>query len=216
MEDLVIIGAGGVGRETAFIIEQINLIAPTWSILGFLDDNAGLHHTHINGYEVLGGVGDIEQLGEVYVVCAIANFGVKKRIVEKIKKTKAKFANIIHPSVSVSHTCSIGEGIILYPGVAMTTNIKIGNYVIISSGCGIGHETEIKDYNSILWNVSISGNVEVGEGCLLGTGSIIIQNIKIGSETIVGAGTVVIRDLPSRCTAVGVPARIMNYKTESA
>ncbi|MBU3104469.1 hypothetical protein [Clostridium gasigenes] len=38
--DLIIIGAGGIGRETAYIIEEINEINKTWNILGFVDDNS--------------------------------------------------------------------------------------------------------------------------------------------------------------------------------
>jgi len=39
MKKVIIIGAGGVGREVALIINQINNFKPTWNIIGFLDDN---------------------------------------------------------------------------------------------------------------------------------------------------------------------------------
>ena len=32
MKDLIIIGAGGVGREVSLIVRQINEIKPTWNI----------------------------------------------------------------------------------------------------------------------------------------------------------------------------------------
>ncbi|MBC8060001.1 MAG: acetyltransferase [Clostridiaceae bacterium] len=209
MKDIIIIGAGGVGREVAFLIEQINEKEPTWNILGFLDDNPVIHNTYINGYRVIGEIDGINTIPDVYVTCALTGFEVKRKIVENLIKTNKKFANLIHPSVTISSTNSLGEGVIIYPGVVMTTNISIGNYVVLSPNCGIGHESVIEDYTSVLWNVNISGNVSVGMGCLLGTGSTIIQNIKVGRETTIGAGAVVVNDLPERCTVVGVPAKII-------
>ena len=38
LKDIVIIGAGGVGRETALIIEDINEVNKEWNLLGFVDD----------------------------------------------------------------------------------------------------------------------------------------------------------------------------------
>ena len=79
MKNIVIIGAGGVGKETALLIEQINHISPTWKLLGFIDDNTVVHNTHINGYEVLGGLGYLmaQSKIEIYAVCAIVNFRAK-------------------------------------------------------------------------------------------------------------------------------------------
>lgn len=209
MKDIIIIGAGGVGKETALLIEQINKIKPTWNLLGFLDDNTKLQSSYINGYKVMGGIDYIYNLNNIYAVCAIASFEVKRKIVDKLIKHNVKFPKIIHPSVNIPKTTSMGEGTIIYPGVIMTTNISIGNHVIISPGCGIGHESVIEDFCSILWKVNISGNVRIGAGCFLGTGSTVIQNIKVGKETIVGAGAVVVTNLPERCTAVGVPAKVI-------
>lgn len=211
MEDILIIGAGGVGKETALLIEQINYIKPTWNLLGFLDDNGKLHGSFINGYKVFGGVDYINNYKDIYAVCAMASGEVKRKIIDKLSKHNIKFPKIIHPSVSVPDTTSIGDGTIIYPGVIMTTNIMIGKHVIISPGCGIGHESVIEDFCSILWNVSISGNVRIGTRCVVGSSSTILQNIKIGMETTIGAGAVVLKDVPQRCTVVGVPAKIINF-----
>lgn len=209
MKEIIIVGAGGVGKETALLIEQINEVKPTWRILGFLDDNRILHGTEVNGYKVLGSIEEIKNFRNVHVVCAIASYNVKKKVVEKLSKSNINFAAIVHPSISIHRTCSIGEDVIIYSGVTMTSNVKIGNHVILSPGCGIGHEAVIEDYSSILWNVNISGNVHIGTGCILGTGSTVIQNITLGKEAIIGAGTVVIKDVPEGCTAVGIPARVV-------
>lgn len=207
MKDLIIICAGGVGKETALLVEVINKRKPVWNLLGFVDDNPDIQNMNVNGFKVLGGIDYLKNCKNVHVVCAIANYVNKKNIVEKVKKYNLKFANIIHPDVHLSGTDTVGEDVIIYPEVVITTNIKIGNHVIISPKCGIGHESVLEDYSVLLWNVNVSGNVRIGEGSMLGTGATIIQNINIGRGCTIGAGTVVIRDAEAGGTYVGVPAR---------
>lgn len=211
MRDIVIIGSGGVGKETACIIEEINKVKATYNILGFIDDNNSLWGKEINGYMVLGGNEYLKKNygEETYVIVAIANYKIKRNIVQELKG-KYKFPTLIHPDViEPSHTTKIGVGSIIYPGVIMTTNISIGNHVIISPKCGIGHDSIIKDYVSLLWNVNISGYDVIEEGVLVGSGATIIQNKRIGQGSTIGAGAVVIADIEKCKTVVGVPAKVI-------
>ena len=214
LKDIVIIGAGGVGRETALIIEDINEVNKEWNLLGFIDDNTQIQGSSINGYDVLGNLEFLENYNkEVYIVCAIANYKIKNMIIEKLKKNKnIKYATLVHPSTKINSTVKIGEGCIVYQNVVITANIYIGDHVIISPRCGIGHDAIVENYCSLLWNVSISGNVILKEGVLLGSASTVIQGLTVGEGSIVGAGTVVIRDIPDKVTAVGNPARILEVK----
>lgn len=208
MKNLIIIGAGGVGRETAWIVEQINSSKETYNILGFVDDNKEIWNKYINGYKVLGGLNyilDNEVNSEVFI--AIANSRIKKNIVDKLKNKSIKYATLIHPSLNIPKSVEIGKGTILYEGVIISPNVSVGNHVIISPKSGIGHDSIIKDYVSVLWNVSISGNDVIEEGVLLGSGSTIIQNLKIGKESVVGAGAVVINNINNNKTVKGIPAR---------
>ena len=214
MQDLVIIGAGGVGKEVAWIIEQINKFKPTFTILGYIDDNGEIHGNIINGYKILGNIEYLLNMNQdLCVVCAIANYNVKKNIIAKLRFKKFHFPSIIHPDIYINNTNKIGVGNIIYPGVIITTNIIMGDFVIISPKCGIAHEVIIENYCSVLWNVNISGNVKIKEGCLIGSGATIIQGKNIGSESTVGAGAVVITNVPDNCTVVGVPARIVKFNT---
>ena len=217
LKDLFIIGAGGVGKEVAWIVEEINNINPIWNIVGFIDDNKDLHDRTINGVKVLGGIEYLLSLKrKIYTVCAIADYKSRKRIVTKLERyDHIEFVNIIHPSVYISKTNHLGKGVIIYPGCILTTNIKIGDHVIISPKCGIGHETFIDDFVTLLWDVNVAGNVVINEGCLIGSGATIIQNKQIGKGVIIGAGAVVVDDIPPYCTAVGVPAKPIKFHEEA-
>lgn len=214
MKPLLIIGAGGVGREATLIVEAINRVHPTWDLLGFIDDFTAVG-TEYNGVSVLGPLDILMQYKEpIYVVCAIANYTVKKKIIMKIKEFYpwVKFAKLIHPKVDLNPFMSIGEGCIIYQQVMMTVDVILGDHVIVCASTGIGHDSVIKDYCDILWNCNISGHVTLEEGCFIGSGATIVQGLKIGPQTKVGAGSVVLKSTYGYCTVVGVPAKVVRGK----
>lgn len=209
MKNLIIIGAGGVGREVALIVEQLNYLEPTWNLIGFIDNNIENWGKTINGYLVMGGMETLNFQDEnCYVVIAISSYKIKKLIVEELNN-KLLFATIIHPKVWVHEFMKIGEGTIIYEGAIITANVEIGKHVIISPKCGIGHDSVIKDYSSLLWNVNVSGADIIEEGVLMGSGSTVIQNKIIGQGSIIGAGAVVVDNIPSESTVVGVPGKVI-------
>jgi sugar O-acyltransferase (sialic acid O-acetyltransferase NeuD family) len=121
-----------------------------------------------------------------------------------------KFPTLIHPSVICSDDfVSIGKGCIICAGTVLTCNIEIQDFVILNLMCTVGHDTIIKHYSSAMPSVNISGEVIIHQGVYIGTGAKIINQLEIGRNTVVGAGAVVSKSLPSNCTAVGIPAKII-------
>ena len=48
---------------------------------------------------------------------------------------------------------------------------------------------------------------------IVGVGASILGNIYVGNNARIGAGSVVLKNLPSNCTAVGVPAKIILHRS---
>jgi sugar O-acyltransferase (sialic acid O-acetyltransferase NeuD family) len=210
MKDVVIIGAGGFGREVTWLIEDINKVKKEWNIIGFVDDDENIHGTEINGYKVVGNI-DWLKKQELNVVNAIGEPLVKKKVIESLKGSKNIYPVLIHPSVIYSNKVSFGEGSIVCAGNIITVNIEIGKHVTINLDCTIGHDAVLGNYTTVLPSVNVSGFVRTEECVNIGTGSAVIQGVTIGANTIIGAGAVVVRDLPSNCTAVGSPAKPIKY-----
>lgn len=208
MKKIIIIGAGGFGREVAWIIERINHVEPTWELLGFLDDNPDLQgKAAYKQYRVLGKIESAPSYDEIYFVCAIGNAKARKEIIDSI--SSCMFATIIDPSAIISDTSVIGEGSIICQNVVISINVFIGKHCPIIYGAIIGHDSHLESYVTLYPSVNISGNVIIGECTEIGTGVKVIQQKNIGNNVILGAGSVVINDIPDNCTAVGVPSRII-------
>lgn len=207
VKDLYIIGAGGLGREVAWIVERINKVNSTWNLMGFIDDNDSLWGKYQDDYKVLGGCEYLKSLRNVYAICAIGAARIRKHVIGKLLGSDVKYATLIDPSALISKRVEIGEGVIICAGTIVTVDIKIGNHVLINLDCTIGHDDVIQDYVTIYPSVNVSGNVLIGECSELGTGTQIIQGKKVASNSIIGAGTVVVKDCIESGTYVGSPAR---------
>lgn len=215
MKDLLIIGAGGMGRDVTWLVKRINDKCETWNLLGFIDDNEAIQGKELVGCRVAGKISDIKNYPDAYVVCAIANAQARKRIIERIKADfpNQRFATLIDPTVEMSDYVEIGEGAIICAHTMITMNVKIGKHPIICSGSTIGHDTILGDYVTFYPNATVSGFTRVGDCCELGTGMQAIQEKTIGKNTIIGAGATVVTDIPENCTAVGVPAKPIKFRT---
>lgn len=208
-KNLYIIGAGGFGREVAWLVERINENNPTWDLKGFIDDDEALWGTYEDEYPVLGGCDfllDKAEISDLFAVCAVGAAQTRKKIIDKLDG-KVSFATIIDPSVIISKRVEIGDGSIICAGTIITVDIKIGNHVIINLDCTLGHDDIVHDFVTIYPSANISGNVEIGECSELGTGMKIIQGKKITAGSIIGAGAVIVKDIDKTGMYVGIPAK---------
>jgi sugar O-acyltransferase (sialic acid O-acetyltransferase NeuD family) len=214
VKSVVIIGAGGFGREVLEIFKAQNAVSEVWNILGFIDDNEELHNNILNGYPVLGGLEwlTINKKDNLGCVCAIGSCETRKEVAEKLHKMGVNFYNAIHPSVIMSESIEIGHDVIICAGSILTVNIKVEDHVHINLNCTVGHDVIIQKYCTISPIVAISGKVHFGEGVFVGTGASFINGVSVGDWSTIGAGTVVIDDIPENVVAVGVPAKVIKTK----
>lgn len=207
MNEIVIIGAGGFGREVAWLIERINKVKKNYKLLGFIDDNVK-KGIQIDNYSVLGTINELKRYEKKINVCiAIGNAKIRKKIYEKIKiNQNLNFPNLIDPSVLINEN-NIGKGNIICANNIFTVGYKVNDFCIINLSCTIGHDVLMKSFVTVYPGVNISGNVNIEECVELGTGSSIIQGVSIGKSSIIGASACVIKDIESNVTAVGLPAK---------
>jgi len=87
-----------------------------------------------------------------------------------------------------------------------------------ATGIVIGETAVVEDDVSIMQDVTLGGtgkesgdrHPKIRRGVLLSLGAKILGNIEVGEYSRVGAGSVVLKPVPAHCTAVGVPAKLVN------
>jgi serine O-acetyltransferase len=114
----------------------------------------------------------------------------------------------------ISHIARFLTGIEIHPGA------QIGQGVFIDHGMGvvIGETAIIGNYALIYQGVTLGGTGKesgkrhptLGENVVVGAGAKVLGNLLIGNDVRIGAGSVVLRDVPSGCTVVGIPGRIVH------
>jgi serine O-acetyltransferase len=97
---------------------------------------------------------------------------------------------------------------------------RLGRGIMIDHATGvvIGETAVVEDDVSMLHGVTLGGtgkqegdrHPKIGRGVLLSMGAKVLGNIHVGEYSRIGAGSVVLKSIPAHCTAVGVPAKIVN------
>jgi len=206
VKPLVVVGAGGFGREVAWLVRDLNATNPTWDLIGFIDDH--VHGKTVEGYAILGDRSYLYRMSpKPFVSCAIGDPRLRSQMVADIETQGMEFATLIHPSVIMSRHVRVGAGSIICAGCILTTNIDIGKHGILNLGCRVGHDTVLGDFASLMPGTNLAGEVVVGEGCYFGLNACVINKVTVGNWSVIGAGAAVVRDIPPGVVAVGVPAK---------
>lgn len=210
--NILIYGAGGFGREVAWLAQSVVFCGQGFDVVSFIDDDDRICETTINDIEVLSLV---RARGKYSGACVVSGIGVPAIREATMKKASAAgfcFATLVHPDAAMSKWIEIGEGTVICAGNILTTNIKLGKHVQINLDCTIGHDVIMEDYATLAPGVHVSGCVHLGKRVYVGTGAVIVNGIQsrpieIGDDAVIGAGACVTQSVPSGETWVGVPAR---------
>jgi sugar O-acyltransferase (sialic acid O-acetyltransferase NeuD family) len=207
---LLVVGAGGFAREAVEAVRAVNALHPTWDLLGFLDDDASLAGTRVDGVPVLGPVAEVARHPDAMVVVCTgspANYTSRKRIVERLGLPPARYARIVHPAASLAGSTMLGEGSVVLAGVVATAAVRIGAHVAVMPGCVFTHDDVVGAYATLGAGVRLAGGVEVAEGAYLGSGALVREHRRVGAWSLVGMGSLVLTDVPDGQVWAGAPAR---------
>jgi sugar O-acyltransferase (sialic acid O-acetyltransferase NeuD family) len=209
---LAIFGAGASGREVTWLAREI--WGSSLKVILVVDHESVPGKT-VNDTPVVSLDDFARNPIDYMAVVALGDPCLRERWVSRLAPYSARYATLVHPSVSASSWVSIGEGSIVCAGSVLTTNIEIGSHVQINVGCTVSHDAKMEDFSTLSPGVHIAGWVKLGRSAFLGVGASVINGsqerpLTIGDRAIVGAGACVTQDVQADTTVVGVPARRMS------
>ena len=117
--ELVVVGAGGFGRETIEAVRALNATGARWRLAGYLDDDPARRGTLIDGVPVLGGTEELGNMPDAFVVVCTGRPG-----------------NYISPS-SCTGCCS-ASGACLGGGVSVGQCAYLGAGSLVRERCSVG------------------------------------------------------------------------------
>lgn len=206
MIEIVIVGDGGHSK----VVQEVIAALKEYKIIAVLDDKySSAQKKGCLLYGPLSLSHTVIKRGNRKVFVAIGDNRTRLRIVERLGLSNDQYVSLVHPSSIVSCSATIGVGTVVMPNCVIQPHAKIGNHSIINTGSIIEHDSIIEDYVHISPNATLTGNVIVRQGSHVGAGATVIPGKEVGEWSIVGAGATVIRNVPSRQTVVGSPARVL-------
>ncbi|MBN1663793.1 MAG: NeuD/PglB/VioB family sugar acetyltransferase [Deltaproteobacteria bacterium] len=209
MNDIIILGAGGLGLEIAWLIEEINEEKKTWNLIGFMDPHPGVQGKNFLDYPVLGGYSLIEKFQDAHYVIAFGDPRLRETVIEQNKTKINKWANLYSPTVRVHKSHRIGTGVVIGRYTDLTVGCRLGNFAMLNIHVVLGHNVIIGDYSIISPNVTINGGAKIGSVCSVGANAF-VRDVTIGDYVSVGASSCVVKDVESDCVVAGVPARVIH------
>jgi sugar O-acyltransferase (sialic acid O-acetyltransferase NeuD family) len=207
MLDIVIVGAGGFGREV-YQWAKDSLPGDHYRLKGFLSSRPD----DLDGFgiaeKVLGDDASYAVQENDRFVFAIGNIEAKKHSVERMKARGIKCVTLIHPTAVVASSAVIGEGVILCPFVLVSDHVVLGDFVMMNFYSSCGHDTKVGKYGMFSPYATANGFVNMEDEVFLGSHATITGYRKVGAGAKISANSVAMHDVPAGGFVFGVPGKI--------
>lgn len=206
MKNLIIIGAGGMGRTMySNALESLGY-GEKFVVKGFIDDNLKALEGFPNYPPVIGTIRDYQPQENDVFVSSIGGAS-RKACMEEISRRGGEFISLIHQTVRLLTNVKMGKGNFIGADTVIGNDVEIGCFNMIQSYTIIGHDARIGDFNRIDTRVTCVGGVVIENEVIIHTSAVISHNVTVEDRAHVAAQSFVIKDVKAGTTVMGNPAK---------
>lgn len=206
MYDVIILGAGGTGREIYEMFDEV-FDKEEFRLKGFLSDVLDILDNFEIDTPLLGTIKDYKIQENDRFILAIGDPSGRRKIAEKILSCGGKFVNFIHPLAKVFRSVKIGQGVIIFPFAYVGANSEVGDFCFINSHAGCGHDVKLGKFSEVAPYATLAGGVQTGEECFFAMHSAVSPKIILGNRVVISQGSVTQKNQPDDVVVVGVPGK---------
>jgi sugar O-acyltransferase (sialic acid O-acetyltransferase NeuD family) len=207
MKQLLILGAGGLGREVLAWARQSEGHGVDWAIKGFLDDNAQA----LSGFRTpapwIGTIRDHQPSEDEVFICAVGNPAIKRRCYEIIEARGGHFISLIHRTAILGDSVELSPGVILCPYSIVSGYSSLGKGVIVNLHASVDHDASVGDWSQINCHCDVTANARIGREVWLSSHVTVAPGVSVGDGAYLGVGAAVLRNVEPGTKVFGVPAR---------
>ncbi len=210
MERMIIVGAGGLGREIDELAWDDSANGRDWTMAGYLDTRSNA----LDGYQTRTSViGDprthVPTPNEIFIV-AIGDVALKKKLVAPLLSKSARFVSL-RTNVRMGSRCKFGSSV-FGDRATLSVDVTVGNFAYVGADVIVGHDTVIGDYAHVGPRCFIGGRVKIGPLATVHPMATLAMDVEIGEGATVGAGAVVFGKVAPHTTVLGNPAHKFQFK----
>lgn len=206
MKDLIIVGAGGLGRKVFVCLRRLNT-SKKWNILGFIDDDEQALDGKKCDLKIIGRISDWEPSEDQVFVMAISDPHTKRIVSDHLLNKGAKFETIVSPDVIMGDYVEIGEGSVIMTPYNVESGAQIGKFVTIL-GSTIALDGKLGDYSTTGGFANLTC-ANIGKEVYVGSHAVVLSHVNVGDGAYIGVGSIVIKDVPEYKKVFGNPARVV-------
>lgn len=209
MLEVLIIGAGGWGREVLAQMQGDPDCGKEWTVKGFLDNRPHvLDGLNCDDTPIVGSPLDYSPRSGEAFVCAVGAPHERARYVQPLLSQGSLFI-VVRTEAYLSPRVHLGQGSFLCRRVQLSPDVWIGDFANVHTQTVIGHDVRIGNYAQIGAMVFIGGGARIGHLATVHPHATVLPGIQVGDGATVGAGAVVVKDVPPGATVFGNPARVI-------
>ena len=212
MDKLIIVGAGGLGRDTETYLRTDIAFGKEWILGGYLDTRPDVLDRFGMELKVLGDPRTYVPKADEFFIAAVGDTKLRKELVMPLAEKKGYFA-AVRPDCHFGARCRIGRSVYGFH-CTLSSDVTVGDYAYIGAQCSIGHDSIVSDFVHIGMRVFVGGRVKIGEGATVHPMATIAPDAQIGEWATVAAGAVVFGNVPAHTTVLGNPARRFSFKSD--
>lgn len=206
MKNLIIIGAGGMGRTIYSNALEGMGYGEKYVVKGFIDDNLNALEDYPNYPPVLDTIKDyIPQDNDVFV--SSIGGASRRPCMEEIISRGGEFMELIHKTARIYNNAKLGKGNFIGAYSVIGNDAEVGDYNMIQAYTVIGHDAKIGNWNRIDTHVTCVGGIVIEDEVNIHTSAVINHGVTVGSGAHVGALSFVIRKVKPGTTVCGNPAK---------
>ena len=206
MKNLIIIGAGGMGRTLYSNALECVGYGEKFVVKGFIDDNLQALDAFPNYPPIIGTIKEYAPQEDDVFVSSIGGAS-RKACMEEIIRRGGEFQELIHQTARIYTNAKLGKGNFIGAYSVIGNDAVVGDYNMIQSYTVIGHDAKIGNWNRIDTHVTCVGGIVIEDEVNIHTSAVISHNVRVETGAHVGALSFVFRKVKAGTTVMGNPAK---------